>query len=644
MSKRRSTREEFASPLVELTQLLDRLEQQVSRVRQAHVETVLTPPPAKPSQQQQQQQPDFGSPTSKFRSFFSRRKSEDTSKKKTTGGPAASDAQSTGTLSADSSLHGTATTASSGAADQPPNSSDAASAAQPGEALITKPSNPSSSPKMKATFMEFPEEASVVEYLRRIAELTVMGENYAASKIKKDEAVASRDKWKAHMDILDDPFDLEPDHSDPMESNVHEADYMQLFDVFFERNVLEMIINLLTGAIFQLTPEENEKLDSLYAPPESTKPTDSEENADAEASAKEAEEEGDSDQTKQTPPTPKSVEVKQHIKLPPLSIATQALQSISILIQNVNRATSLYVILSNNRINEIINLPLNLYELAEQQRQLQAGHEVSSMAFTTHDLTELTTHFVTFLKCLAMRMNVETLQFFLKYPTEERGSVGRTIPASTSHFSDDGATDAAGDEVKENVPVEPTDPSPKHHIHVEFPLYERALEFCAAHQESFVRVTAMNICLNTLRLTTVSADTDSELEASSPSKPVGTTPGGVLHNAQPLPFRERLAIAHFSCIPSRVERLISPIFTKLAERWNALDEQIRDIERTKAQTLIEKATPLDTTGNINAAKMDPKEKARRLKLTREFKSRAADFLDELLLLEDVFKVGSVCSV
>ena len=34
---------------------------------------------------------------------------------------------------------------------------------------------------------------------------------------------------------------------------------------------------------------------------------------------------------------------------------------------------------------------------------------------------------------------------------------------------------------------------------IEFPLYARALDFCAAHHDSFVRVTAMNICLNTLR-------------------------------------------------------------------------------------------------------------------------------------------------
>ena len=43
--------------------------------------------------------------------------------------------------------------------------------------------------------------------------------------------------------------------------------------------------------------------------------------------------------------------------LPPLEIATQAIQSISILVQNVKRATSLFFLLSNNFVNQLINFP-----------------------------------------------------------------------------------------------------------------------------------------------------------------------------------------------------------------------------------------------------------------------------------------------
>ena len=38
-------------------------------------------------------------------------------------------------------------------------------------------------------------------------------------------------------------------------------------------------------------------------------------------------------------------------------------------------------------------------------------------------------------------------------------------------------------------------------LEVEFPLYARALQFCS-EQDSFVRTTVMNICLNTIRLAT----------------------------------------------------------------------------------------------------------------------------------------------
>jgi len=162
---------------------------------------------------------------------------------------------------------------------------------------------------------------------------------------------------------------------------------------------------------------------------------------------------------------------------------------------------------------------------------------------------------------------------------------------------------------------------------------ERALEFCAAHQDSFVRVTAMDICLNTLRLTTVSLpdeeDTDEE------DDPSASSPDGVLHHARPLPFRERLAIAQRTCVPSRVECLIAPIFTKLAERWNCVDDQIREIDNIKGMTVAE-GCDLARARNEKVARA--KENVRRERMVRAFRDKAADLQDELLLLEDVFKV------
>jgi len=150
--------------------------------------------------------------------------------------------------------------------------------------------------------------------------------------------------------------------------------------------------------------------------------------------------------------------------------------------------------------------------------------------------------------------------------------------------------------------------------------------------------------MNTLRLATVAepGELDDGTEPArppesprTPRSPVaatGLSPDGVLHNAKPLPFRERLAIAQFTCIPSRVERLISPILTKLAERWNSLDEQIRDIDGNMFEVSDGDLGP--TISKLARAK----EKVRRERLLRTLKDRAADMHDELLLLEDVFKV------
>ncbi len=45
---------------------------------------------------------------------------------------------------------------------------------------------------------------------------------------------------------------------------------------------------------------------------------------------------------------------------------------------------------------------------------------------------------------------------------------------------------------------------------MEFPLYARALEFCAPELDSFIRVTAMNVCMNIIRLATVGSDDDED--------------------------------------------------------------------------------------------------------------------------------------
>ena len=170
-------------------------------------------------------------------------------------------------------------------------------------------------------------------------------------------------------------------------------------------------------------------------------------------------------------------------------------------------------------------------------------------------------------------------------------------------------------------------------IEVEFPLYARALEYCAAHQDSFVRVTAMNICLNTLRLATVVPASESEVNFDENAK----SPGGTLNNSQALPLRERLAIAQHVCCPSRVEGLVSPIFTRLAHLWGVIEERIRDID-----LLCEgKTNAKDGGPRIKNAKMQKaKEEAKRKRYGYTLRDSIADLQDELLLLEDVFRVSN----
>jgi len=264
--------------------------------------------------------------------------------------------------------------------------------------------------------------------------------------------------------------------------------------------------------------------------------------------------------------------------------------SLTYSLPNVLLLAAAAVILSNNYINKLIGLPLNLYTTAERRRQIATKEEKSlPITFTSPQITEVATHFVTFLKSLALRMNAETLQFFLKYPAEYTLD-GSTVTASPSHFSghvDDDSVDKKST-LDKALPV----------VKAEFPLYERALEFCAAHHDSFVRITAMNICLNTLRLTTISSEDQPGGEGTC----VASSPDGVLHNAKPLPFRERLTIAHYACIPSRVERLISPIFSKLAERWSALDEQIRSIDSNKHMGFTESTDDVGVRNRVAMAK------------------------------------------
>ena len=471
--------------------------------------------------------------------------------------------------------------------------------------------------KLQAKFLKIQDHDGLIEDLRRISELVVLGENFVTCHHKKQQEsfVKAKNKWK---DMRDDGLAGLGEPEEEEEEDPEMMDHLELFDLFFERNALESIVGMLTGEVFQLKyPDDNDYANdtTLF-----------------------------------------------HGKfVPPIACATQALQSISIMVQNVSRATSLYVILSNNTMNKLIRLPVHLYSDAVRHVQQSAnGSDVNSLpaqTFNSPELSELTTHFVTLLKSLALRMNAETLQFFLKYPTDTRTAADSDEEndkdeASSPYFrrtrteSEEQAKRSYSDEDEDETgPTAIANPAK---LEIEFPLYERALDFCAPHQENFVRTTAMNICLNTLRLTTiVPVDKDEEEEeqdelsgpgnGGSKKESVGSSPDGILHNAKALPFHERLAMAQYTCTPSRVERLIAPIFTKLAEKWNSIEENLREIESYCEGTRNNNDDGLGTSRIDKVQKA--KEKVRRDRLCRSFQDKAANLQDEMLLLEDLFKVG-----
>lgn len=368
----------------------------------------------------------------------------------------------------------------------------------------------------------------IIEDLRRIAELVITGENAVTAREKQQrrKKIPSKENWNDHRDSLEGPDDEDPLNVTNEFMLATTLQYhAQLFDLFMERNVLPFMVDLVLGTLFVSMDDNSTKL------------------------------------------------------LPPLSVATQAIQSISILIQNVSQVTSLYLLLSNDHMNRLTQqLPLQNYAAAERYAQIQQSSPKNMHTFASPALTEFTTHFVTLLKSLAMRVTPETLQFFLQYHAER----------------------------------------------LQFPLYDRALEFCAAHHDSFVRTSAMNICLNLLRLTTVEDD-DDECSSSSNSDPPAL-PTGVLHTSH-LPWSDRLQMAQYACLPRRVEPLIAPIFTKLAERWNALEEHFRDVppESSNSSTTF-KASIVKHQVCVD-------------RWLSQLKNQADQLNDELLYLQDIFQVG-----
>lgn len=524
------------------------------------------------------------------------------------------------------------------------------------------------------------DENEMVELLRRIAELVVLSER-RAGQILSEVAAANKhyNRDTAGNGDADKQTSqgIENEEEDDNESSMLDEDaalpYLAPFELFCERNVLANIVNIVTGVTFTTTFTQNNHHDS-------------------------------------------SIGEQQQQYLPPLTIATQAIQSVSILIQNVSRATSLYLLLSNNRVNDLIRLPLDLYKLAEwdglhssnssssvhrgSRQQQQTKKKVNLLQFSSPEIGELTTHFVSFLKSLAMRVNAETLQFFLSFPMSivEGSAVVGAVNASDGSNDGDGGNkslheedggDETGDDAataeKETIddeeeeaaaavptametamsetsslpilPEEKANHSPTEHRQpssymeqrqkVDFPLYSRALEFCSSEQDSFVRVTAMNVCMNIIRLATVeqqSCGGDGDDDNDDESAHSNEVPTGALHEAITLPLQDRIAIAQYACHPRRVSDLISPLCSRLTSQFGQVEGAVRALEELNNATIIEnenirsKGNDKSTTPQRHKATKRDETKDR---LINHIRDLIANVQDELLLLDDLLEVGLI---
>jgi hypothetical protein len=132
-------------------------------------------------------------------------------------------------------------------------------------------------------------------------------------------------------------------------------------------------------------------------------------------------------------------------------VAVQLLQTLSILVQNTRRETSIYYLFSNNYINDLMEL-----------KQFDYGVDEEVLAW-----------YISFLKAISLRLNDATIQFFVS--DAEDGAGGRRSKAEP------GAGAAAP-----SVPAA-------------FPLYSQVIRY-VQHADSMVRAAARSATLNVFQV------------------------------------------------------------------------------------------------------------------------------------------------
>ncbi|CAD7937163.1 unnamed protein product [Amoebophrya sp. A120] len=135
----------------------------------------------------------------------------------------------------------------------------------------------------------------------------------------------------------------------------------------------------------------------------------------------------------------------------PSKIKIQILQTLSILVSNMQEDTNLYYLFSNNHVNQLIRTPMNWLD------------------------EEILAYYISFLKTLTLKLNRETIKFFFS----------TTGGAGGSSASSPGVTTSSPYQMSPNVSLVPTG---------SFPLYTEAVRFFA-HSDPMVQTAVRTLTL-----------------------------------------------------------------------------------------------------------------------------------------------------
>ncbi|CAM9845035.1 unnamed protein product, partial [Choristocarpus tenellus] len=107
----------------------------------------------------------------------------------------------------------------------------------------------------------------------------------------------------------------------------------------------------------------------------------------------------------------------------------QVIQAISVLIQNIHNPTSLYMLLSKDHINRLIDPDRGLDGVGGVSRWRPAIECTLELAWEDE---EFLSHYVALLKAISVRLSPETVQFFVNASEDSFPLYTRTVPHITN--------------------------------------------------------------------------------------------------------------------------------------------------------------------------------------------------------------------